>query len=300
MTRLRRAPSGGMMLIASRQDVKHSKGLEAVINSPTQAIRNQPDPQPAAVRRSRTLELLQERSRVEVCALGQLFGVSDVTIRTDLTYLTDRGLVVRTHGGATLPERRQLELSHAARERTNVELKQRIAAAAVQLVANHESIVLDASTTALQIARAIKQRGGWQDLTVVTNGIFTAIELVGAPGVTTIITGGIVRETAVSITGQLAKELLGKVHANVGFFGGLGLTAKNGLTDADIQEIQMKSSMVDVCRTVVAIVDHTKLGHVALATFAPIDRIDLVITDSEGDAADLAAIRGAGPKVQVV
>ena len=258
------------------------------------------DSKPAAHRRGRTLQLLQERPSVGVAELRELFGVSDVTIRSDLAYLADRGLVIRTHGGATLPERRQLELSHAAREHTNVELKQRIARAAVELVANHESIILDASTTALQIARAIKQQGGWQDLTVVTNGIFTAIELVGVPGVTTIITGGLVRETAVSVTGALAEELLGKVNANVGFFGGLGLTAKNGLTDADIQEIQMKSSMVEACRKVVAVVDHTKIGQVALATFAPIARIDLVITDSDGDADELAWIRSAGPELQVV
>ena len=264
---------------------------------------------PAAHRRGRTLQLLQERPSVGVAELRELFGVSEVTIRSDLAYLADRGLVTRTHGGATLPERRQLELSHAAREHTNVDLKQRIARAAVQLVSNHESIVLDASTTALQMARAgvavyrvgaIKQRGGWQDLTVVTNGIFTAIELVGVPGITTIITGGIVRETAVSVTGALAEELLGKVNANVGFFGGLGLTARNGLTDADIQEVQMKSSMVEACRRVVAVVDHTKIGHVALATFAPIARIDLVITDSDGNPSELAWIHGAGPELEVV
>jgi len=255
---------------------------------------------PAAHRRGRTLQLLQERPSVGVAELRELFGVSEVTIRSDLTYLADRGLVIRTHGGATLPERRQLELSHAAREHTNVDLKQRIARAAVELVSNHESIVLDASTTALQIARAIKQRGGWQDLTVVTNGIFTAIELVGVPGITTIITGGIVRETAVSVTGALAEELLGKVNANVGFFGGLGLTAKNGLTDADIQEVQMKSSMVEACRRVVAVVDHTKIGQVALATFAPIARIDLVVTDSDGNPTELAWIHGAGPELRIV
>lgn len=237
---------------------------------------------------------------MSVSELGELFGVSEVTIRSDLAYLSERGLVVRTHGGATLPVRRQLELSHAARERINVELKQRIASAALELVANHESIILDASTTALQIARAIKQRATWQDLTVVTNGVFTAIELVGVPGVTTIIAGGILRETAVSVTGSLAEELLGKVNVNVGFFGGLGLSAKNGLTDANIQEIQMKSSMVEACGRVVAVVDHTKLGQVALATFAPIDRIDLVITDSEGDPVDVDGIRAAGPDVTVV
>ena len=276
-----------------------SKELSKRIAKQAQVIESG-EPIRAPLRRHRTLELLKERPAVGVMELGQLFGVSEVTIRTDLDYLAERGLVVRTHGGATLPERRQHELSHAARERTNVELKQRIATAAVELVANQESIVLDASTTALQIARAIKQRGGWRDLTVVTNGIFTAIELLGAPGVTTIITGGIVRETAVSVTGQLAEDLLGKVNPRVGFFGGLGLTAKNGLTDADIQEVQMKSAMVDACREVVAVVDHTKLGHVALATFAPIGRIDLVLTDGDGDPADIAPIRSAGPRVRVV
>lgn len=250
-------------------------------------------------RRTRALQLLQERGAVAVAELGGLFGVSEVTVRSDLAYLEKRGLILRTHGGATLSERHQRELSFAAREQTNVELKRRIGVAAAELVVNDSAIVLDASTTALQVARALKQRQ-WTELTVVTNGIYTALELVGLPGVTTILTGGVVRETAVSLTGALGQELLHKVHATVGFFGSAGLSAQRGLMEANLHEAQLKNAMAAASERVVAVVDHTKLGQVALAAFAPVERIGLVITDSDADPERLAELRAAGLDVQVV
>lgn len=253
----------------------------------------------ASDRRTRTLQLLQERGTVLVAELRDLFGVSDVTVRSDLAYLAKRGLASRTHGGATVSDRHQRELSFSARERTNAELKQRIGVAAAELIANDHSIVLDASTTALQVARAIKQRQ-WTELTVVTNGIYTALELLGVPGVTAILTGGVVRETAVSLTGPLGEELLHKVHATIGFFGSAGLTPQRGLMEANLHEAQLKSAMAAASERVVAVVDHTKLGQVALATFAAVERIGLVITDSDADPERLAELRDAGIDVQVV
>ncbi len=253
----------------------------------------------ATERRTRALQMVQERGTVAVAELSGLFGVSDVTVRTDLAYLEKRGLVLRTHGGATLSERHQRELSFAAREQTNVELKRRIGLAAAELVANDNAIILDASTTALQVARALKQRQ-WTELTVVTNGIYTALELLGVPGVTAILTGGVVRETAISLTGPLGEELLHKVHATIGFFGSAGLTPDRGLMEANLHEAQLKSAMAAASERVVAVVDHTKLGQVALATFAPPERIALVITDSEADPERLAELRAAGLDVRVV
>src|SRR5215831_10034670 len=247
-----------------------------------------------AERRQRILGLAQARGQVLVTDLSGEFGVSEVTIRADLTSLARRGLLVRTHGGALVPERAPVELTFATREVSNVELKRRIGAAAAALVLDGQSVVLDASTTALQMAEVLRSQAGRHDVTVITNGVQTALALLEAPGVGTILTGGQLRATAVSLTGALASDLLGRVHATVGFFGAIGLTVSHGLTDVNVQEVEMKAAMAAVCERVVAIVDHTKLGKVGLATFVSIEELSLVITDAAADAEHIAALRDAG------
>jgi DeoR/GlpR family transcriptional regulator of sugar metabolism len=253
-----------------------------------------------AERRQRILGLAQARGQVLVTALSDEFGVSEVTIRGDLTSLARRGLLIRTHGGALLPERAPVELTFATREVSNVELKRRIGFAAADLVLDGQSVVLDASTTALQVAGALRSQTGRHDVTVITNGVQTALALLDAPGISTILTGGQLRATAVSLTGALGSDLLGRVHAAVGFFGAIGLTVSHGLTDVNLQEIEMKAAMAAVCERVVALVDHTKLGQVGLATFAPVAMLSMVITDQGADPDQVAALRAAGVEVSLV
>ncbi|MBV9329367.1 MAG: DeoR/GlpR transcriptional regulator [Chloroflexi bacterium] len=253
-----------------------------------------------AERRQRILGLAQARGQVLVTDLSDAFGVSEVTIRGDLTSLARRGLLIRTHGGALLPERAPVELAFATREVSNVELKRRIGLAAADLVLDGQSVVLDASTTALQLAGALRSQAGRHDVTVITNGVQTALALLDAPGISTILTGGQLRATAVSLTGALASDLLGRVHAAVGFFGAIGLTVSHGLTDVNLQEIEMKAAMAAVCERVVALVDHTKLGQVGLATFAPVAMLSLVITDQAADPEQVATLRAAGVEVCLV
>src|SRR5579859_656744 len=256
----------------------------------------------SAHRRQRILGLVNERGDTLVSELKALFGVSEVTVRSDLAELARRGLVVRTHGGAASPAGglRALELTFATRDQSNVELKARIGAAAAALIQNGQSVMLDASTTALQLARALRRQPPLEDVTVITNGVHTALELVNTPGVNTILTGGQLRATAVSLTGALAADLLGKVHASLGFFGAKGLTLGQGLTDVNLQEVEMKATMAAVCERVVAIVDHTKLGAVSLATFVTLRGIALVITDDGADPAIVADLEHAGVEVRLV
>jgi DeoR/GlpR family transcriptional regulator of sugar metabolism len=257
---------------------------------------------PSSHRRRRILGLVNERGDARVSELKDLFGVSDVTVRADLAALASRGLVVRTHGGVALPERasKSLEPTFATREATNVELKKRIGVAAAALIQNGHSVVLDASTTALQIARVLSTQRTLHDVTVITNGVHTALELLDTPGVSTILTGGQLRATAVSLTGALAADLLGKVHGSLGFFGARGLTTSQGLTDVNLQEVEMKAAMAAVCERVVAVLDHTKLGKVSLATFVPLVTLSLVITDDGADRGIVAELKHAGVEVKLV
>jgi DeoR/GlpR family transcriptional regulator of sugar metabolism len=250
-------------------------------------------------RHQRILGLLSTRGDAQVSELSGVLGVSDVTVRSDLATLAQRGLVVRTHGGAVLPDRFPRELTFATREISNVELKRRIGDDAAQLIQHGDSIVLDASTTALQVARALRTMR-LQDITVITNGVHTALELLDLPGVSTILTGGQLRATPVSLTGALAADMLAKVHASIGFFGSKGLTVTHGMTDVNLQEVEMKRALARVCERVVALVDHTKLGDVGLATFVPLDQLDLVISDTDADRELVAELERAGVEVRLV
>lgn len=246
--------------------------------------------------------LVAERGDALVSELKDLFGVSEVTVRADLAALADRGLIVRTHGGAVLPDPRQKspELTFATRAMVNSEAKRRIGEAAACLIQDGQSVVLDASTTALQIARVLGRRDSAHDITVITNGVHTALELLDTPGITTILTGGQLRATAVSLSGALATDLLAKVHARIGFFGARGLTPARGLTDINLQEVEMKTAMAAVCERIVAVLDHTKLGEVGLATFVPCPQVGMVITDSSADPERVAELQHAGIEVKLV
>jgi DeoR/GlpR family transcriptional regulator of sugar metabolism len=257
---------------------------------------------PSKHRQQRILGLVHERGDALVSELRDLFGVSEVTVRSDLAVLASRGLVVRTHGGAALPDRglKSLELSFAVRDGSNVDLKSRIGLAAADLIQSGQSVVLDASTTALQIARVLRRGPTLHDVTIITNGMQAALELLDMPGISTILTGGQLRATAVSLTGGLGAELLRRVHCSVGFFGAKGLTISQGLTDVNLQEVEMKAAMAAVCERVVAVVDHTKLGQVGLATFVPISRLALVITDNAADPGIVAEFEQVGVEVRLV
>jgi len=177
-----------------------------------------------------------------VADLTARFGVSAVTIRQDLRVLEVEGRVVRAHGGALAPGRSRPERAFEVRERLQRDEKERIGATAAALVVDGESIALDASTTALAMARHLKARGGWVHLTVITNGLRIASELAGHPGITVAMPGGFVRWEALSVVGPLGRGLLEKVNIQKAFMGAAGYTLETGLSDATDDEAQIKGA----------------------------------------------------------
>ncbi|MGA2512414.1 MAG: DeoR/GlpR family DNA-binding transcription regulator [Candidatus Limnocylindrales bacterium] len=232
---------------------------------------------------------VEEHGRVRVTDLAERFAVSEVTIRKDLRVLETEGRLVRAHGGALAPSRSPSERAFEVRERLQRAEKERIGAAAAALVVDGESIALDASTTALAMARHLKTRGGWVHLTVITNGLRIASELAGHRGITVALPGGFVRWEALSVVGPLGAGLLQKVNIQKAFMGAAGFTLETGLSDATEEEAQIKRLIVAAATEVVALVDHTKWGRTAFATFCPTDRVTAVVTD-EGAPVDMADV----------
>lgn len=237
--------------------------------------------------------------------LAERFSVSQVTIRKDLSRLEAADGLQRVHGGAIL-EAAELQTPRAQsgvaepafqqRERKNRLEKRAIGLMAAQLVGDGDSVALDASTTALEVARHL---GGRRELTVITNGIRIALELVGDPGITVLMPGGRLRWEAFSLVGRWGDPLLESVNIQKAFVGAVGVTLEKGLTDATHEEAQIKRAMVRAAHEVIAVVDHTKFGRVALATFAPIEEVGLLISDAGAPPEMAEQIEARGVEVRL-
>lgn len=247
-------------------------------------------------RREQILAYLSVNDRGSVGELSQALGVSEVTIRKDLDLLESQGLLVRVHGGAMASGRGRLEQHFAAREQQHLDEKRRIAQAAARLIHAGQHIFLDGSTTSLQVARLLKDR---EDLTVVTNGLYTALELNFSPGVTTIVVGGTMRRRSSSLVGSLSAELVQRLRLDIGFFGAQAVTAE-GLMEGDLDEAQLKQRMVQIAALTVGIADSSKFGRTAFSVFALPHELDRVITDSAAPPHVIAALRCKEIAVELV
>jgi DeoR/GlpR family transcriptional regulator of sugar metabolism len=254
----------------------------------------------ARERQEQIVRIVEEQGRVRVVELATRFRVSTVTIRKDLLGLESERRLIRTHGGAIAIDRSRPELAFDIRERLQSDEKLVIGSAAAALVHDGESIVMDASTTALSVARQLKARGGWSQLTVITNGLRLASELAGHPGIVVLVLGGRVRWEALSVVGQLGDGLFSRINVQKAFLGAAGFTPESGLADATDEEAQIKRSMVAAAREVIAIVDHTKWERAAFATFCPTDKISVVLTDQGAPDAMVQVLTGRGVEVRLL
>ncbi|MED4885312.1 DeoR/GlpR family DNA-binding transcription regulator [Bacillus smithii] len=231
----------------------------------------------ATERRQLILNILREKKRVTVKDLAKYVNVSEATLRTDLNILEEEGLLTRTHGGAVLNEDLPAKKSFSEREKKNRESKIAIAKKAIDLISHKDCILLDASTTSLELARLL--RGSDKHITVVTNGLSQVLELKENPGINVILIGGIARMGSMAIEGLLGKSVLDKINIDTLFTSASGFTVEEGLTDFNVYEVELKRVMVEKANKVVALLDSSKIGTSSIATFATCEEIDTLITD---------------------
>ena len=245
-------------------------------------------------RRQHVLSLLQRDGRVLVSELSDTLGISRITIRKDLGYLESKGLVQRTHGGALAPQGSALlDPSLKEKEQHQFKEKERIAAAAVNLVQEGQCVLLDSGTTTTAIARALRR---FSRLTVITNAVNIAAELAHTD-FDVILTGGSLRKNSFSLVGPLAEDVLREMHADILFLGVDGFDAKVGLTTPNVLESRVNRAMVHAARRVVAVCDSTKLSRRSLALIVPVTAIHTVISDTHLSEEDVKTLKSAGIEV---
>src|SRR4051794_9931214 len=243
------------------------------------------------------LRMLETRDSVHVAELAEVFSVSEVTVRSDLTVLARQGLVARVRGGVRALQSGQSEVGFDLRLRLEIERKQAIARAAAAMVEEGEAVALDASTTAYYLALELRTK---RELVVVTNGLIVATALSDAPGITVLVTGGMLRLSAMSLVGDLGADVLRTTRINKGFLGARGLSLSRGLMDLNPDEVRIKQEMADACEQVYGIFDGTKWHRSALLAFVQVEHLAGIITDSTAPTAEVEAWQAAGVDVITV
>lgn len=256
---------------------------------------------PTAVRRDRVAEAIRRSRYTSVSDLAAEFGVSEVTIRTDLDVLAETGQVRRVRGGAIHRATGTLEASFEQDSDTLAVEKAAIGRMAAGLVESGQTVMLDIGSTVAAVARALSERTDLQDVTVVTNGIRVAMELEPAvPDLAVLVTGGTLRRLQHSLINPFGTLLLEQMHAHLAIVSCNGIDAQAGVTNTNVGEAEIKRLMLRAGRRRVVVADGSKVGQVSLVHVFPADDVDLLVTDASADDEAIAALRDRGVEVRVV
>ena len=220
----------------------------------------------AVERKNSILGLLQSDGRVVVSELAEKFDVSEETIRRDLEKLERDGLVQKSYGGAVLNENAQSDMPLAVRKRTNVIGKQKIAELVSRYVPDNSSIMLDSSSTALFIAKRIKDR---KNMVVITNSLEILVELKDRKEWKIFSSGGQLGEDSLALVGSQADKMISCK----------GFDINKGFTDSNDMHASTKRTMLENCEKRVLAVDSSKFNRIAFNVVGTLSDIDVLVTD---------------------
>ncbi|TQM30146.1 DeoR/GlpR family DNA-binding transcription regulator [Nocardia bhagyanarayanae] len=252
---------------------------------------------------NRLLELLAESGRLSVEEAAERLQVSPATVRRDFTALAEQQLATRTHGGVVATT---VAYDLPARYRqTGGEAKQRIAEHAAALVDPTAVVGMNGGTTTTAVARALAGRtdlanSGDDQLTIVTNALNIAAEMVLRPHLRTICLGGVARRESYELHGPLAERALTELRLDTLILGVNAISAEGGAQCRHIDEAGVTTEMVRRSGHVMVVATSDKLERSALARICGIDQVHVLVTDTSADASAVTAIRSAGVRVDLV
>lgn len=243
-------------------------------------------------RQKSILELIQDDQLVTVDVLSARLRVSEATIRRDLASLEREGLVNRTWGGATAAgvgfEPFFLERSTYFQEE-----KQAIARAAVKMIEEGDVIALDVGSTCMELAKLLDR---FKRVTVFTNSLLTA-QILGGFSFTVYLIGGRLRPGEFSMVGPTARETAGRFNYDKFFMGVAGLHLENGPTDFNLDDVDIKQSFLKQSKRRIALLDHSKMGRVSLASICGVRDLTDVVTDGAATESEIGILEEQGVRV---
>lgn len=230
----------------------------------------------AEERRRVILETARRSGSVEVVGIAADLGVSKETVRRDLTVLDDHGLVRRTHGGAYPVESAGFETTLSYRTTDQVREKSRIAAAAVELLGDAETVYVDEGYTPQLIAAGLPRD---RPLTVVTSSLATAGTLAPVENITVLLLGGRVRGSTLATVDHWAAHMLSGLVIDLAYIGANGISRQWGLTTPDPAVSEVKAQVMAVSRRRVLSGVHSKFGATSFCRFAGVADVEAIVTD---------------------
>jgi DeoR family transcriptional regulator, fructose operon transcriptional repressor len=243
-------------------------------------------------RRQQLSEFLARKGFADLGILVAELGVSESTVRRDLSQLEEEGIVRRTHGGAVFVSDRFSVLNYAARESTAVAEKAAIGQAVAGLIRDGETVLLDGGTTTFQVARNLLSRS----LQVVTNSLPIANLLSSAVNIELIFVGGYIYPRTGVALGPIAQQALKSLHVTKAIMGIAGIT-EDGLYNANVLMVEAEQQMMQCAEEVIIVADRSKFGRRALARLSGWDAINRVITDDGLEQRWQEVVRAAGAEL---
>lgn len=248
-------------------------------------------------RRVLILEKLDLKGQVAVIALSQELGVSEVTIRNDLTRLEQKNMLIRARGGAIKVDRVGIDFALSDKNKQHFEEKLRIGKAAAALIESGDTIILDSGTTTMEIAKNLSKL---EFLTVITNAINIANKLAEDEKVKVIVPGGFLRKNSLSLVGATAEESFKNFFCDKLFIAVDGLNTTHGLSTPNVEEAHLNRVMISISKQVIVVTDSSKFHKRSFAFIAPLSAVDVVITDGGIPPEDHKKLETAGIKVIIV
>lgn len=234
-------------------------------------------------RQKKIIDIVNEEKSISVNELTNRLNYSPATIRADLNLLDHEGLLIRTHGGATSlvknADKESFNINFGLREQENHKEKIKIAKKAFQFIEEDSCIILDASSTSLELGKLINETN--MRLIILTNGLNVANILKNHTNVTTILIGGIVKGNSNAIESTLGATILEQLNIDAAFVSAHAFNLKDGLTDFNLYEVELKQLMVKYAKKIYALVDHSKLEKRSISSFGSFTDIDYFITDDQ-------------------
>lgn len=240
----------------------------------------------AEERQQTILQLLDARAKVGIAELSTRFAVSEMTIRRDLSQLEAAGLLRRTHGGAVRTQSGSFEPALALRSRLNLNAKRAIAAMVAREVSDGQTLVLDGGSTGNAMAEALVGR----QVTVCALNLQAATILASSPATTVMVPGGQVRYGEQSFVGSGAERTLADYRFDTYLMTASAIDMSAGVTEWNDADAAIKRAALASAGRCILACDSSKFGQTAFARVAPVERIDLIITDSNLDAEQRRAV----------
>lgn len=224
------------------------------------------------------IEKVNKDGQVKVNDLCDEFDVSSVTVRKDLKFLEEKGMLYRIHGGATKTDPYATDKHVNEKEKIHFQEKMEIAKVAAKKISVNDSILIGSGTTVLAFAKHIQPHG---NLTVITSALNVALELNQHLEIDVIQLGGLMRKRSSSVTGVSAENNLFDFSCSKFFLGVDGIDLEFGLTTANVMEARLNREMIKVSQKTIVLADSSKFGKRGFGRICGFDDIDEIITDNK-------------------